>query len=200
LSRLQHLRVQPVMSPEGSNATAAQVLLQERKSSSQTRTLSLLAPQSDWLSLRLWTSYLNWLRVFGNEAAHHKNEQHIPAAIGSDDLALCPFAIKRVLDFRIAWLRHTNPSTNAHNLHRCLQGYRNRSYHGLDWRLGLCFLRAIMDSSCRFGLDGNWTLPPQPASSRAFSTSRLMRRRRGVEFDHWALRFRIAPLVLVALH
>ena len=39
------------MSPEGSNAIAAQVLLQERKSSLQTRTLSLLAPQSDWLGL-----------------------------------------------------------------------------------------------------------------------------------------------------
>jgi hypothetical protein len=35
------------MSPEGSNSIAAHVLLQERKSSSQTRTLSLLAPQSD---------------------------------------------------------------------------------------------------------------------------------------------------------
>lgn len=42
--------------------------------------------------------------------------------------------------------------------YRCLQRYGNRGYHGLlDWRLGLGFLRAMMDSNCRFGLDGNWT-------------------------------------------
>ncbi len=41
--------------------------------------------------------------------------------------------------------------------YRCLQRYGNRGYHGLlDWRLGLGFLRSMLDP-CRFGLDGNWS-------------------------------------------
>jgi hypothetical protein len=40
-------------------------------------------PVAPWI-----ISYLNLLRVFGNEAAHHKNENHRPAFIAGDDLAL----------------------------------------------------------------------------------------------------------------
>ena len=39
----------------------------------------------------------------------------------------------------------------------CLQRYGNRGYHGLlDWRLGLGYLRALLDSSHSAGLDGRW--------------------------------------------
>jgi hypothetical protein len=46
--------------------------------------------------------------------------------------------------------------------YRCLQRYGNRQYHGLlDWRLGLGFLRTMMDPNYRSGLNGNWTDFPE---------------------------------------
>jgi Lhr-like helicase len=46
--------------------------------------------------------------------------------------------------------------------YRCLQRYGNRQYHGLlDWRLGLGFLRTMMDPHYRSGLDGNWADFPE---------------------------------------
>ena len=47
LNCVQHLRLQPVMSAEGSSVIAVQMLPQERKSSLQTRTLWLLAEHGD---------------------------------------------------------------------------------------------------------------------------------------------------------
>ncbi|MDB5963477.1 MAG: Helicase [Massilia sp.] len=39
----------------------------------------------------------------------------------------------------------------------CLQRYGNRGYHGLlDWRLGMGFLRGLVDPGYRAGLDGRW--------------------------------------------
>jgi hypothetical protein len=43
----QHLRLQPAVSAEGFKARAVHALLQERKSSLQTRTLWLPAPHGD---------------------------------------------------------------------------------------------------------------------------------------------------------
>jgi hypothetical protein len=46
----------------------------------------------------------------------------------------------------------------------CLQRYGNRGYHGLlDWRLGLGFLRGLLDPSYRSGLDGHWAEFPEIA-------------------------------------
>lgn len=45
LKLLQHLRLQPAISADASKAVAVQTLLQDRKSSLQTRTLWLPAPQ-----------------------------------------------------------------------------------------------------------------------------------------------------------
>jgi hypothetical protein len=45
---VQQRKLQPAISAEGSKAVAVHVLLHERKSSLQTRTLWLLAPQGDW--------------------------------------------------------------------------------------------------------------------------------------------------------
>jgi hypothetical protein len=42
--------------------------------------------------------------------------------------------------------------------YRCMQRYNNRGYHGLlDWRLGLGFLRGMLDDTWRAGLDGDWS-------------------------------------------
>ncbi|WP_145144392.1 DEAD/DEAH box helicase [Roseomonas gilardii] len=44
----------------------------------------------------------------------------------------------------------------------CMQRYGNRGYHGLlDWRLGLGFLRALVQPGYRAGLDGNWDAYPE---------------------------------------
>jgi hypothetical protein len=51
LNSVQHLRLQPAVSAEGSNAVALQVLLQERKSSLQTRTLWLPVEHGDFEGL-----------------------------------------------------------------------------------------------------------------------------------------------------
>jgi hypothetical protein len=45
--------------------------------------------------------YLNLLHAFGNEAAHHRTQNTHPPEIDGHDLAVCLFAIQRVLDF---WL------------------------------------------------------------------------------------------------
>jgi hypothetical protein len=52
----------------------------------------------------------------------------------------------------------------ARSCYRCLQRYNNRGYHGLlDWRLGLGFLRSLLDRTCPHGLDGNWSAAPELA-------------------------------------
>jgi hypothetical protein len=53
------------------------------------------------------------------------------------------------------------PQACARSCYRCLQRYNNRGYHGLlDWRLGLGFLRAMVDPSWTSGLDGDWAASP----------------------------------------
>ena len=51
LNCVQHFRLQPAISAEGSNAVAVHMLPQERKSSLQTRTLWLLAEHGDFEGL-----------------------------------------------------------------------------------------------------------------------------------------------------
>jgi len=42
----------------------------------------------------------------------------------------------------------------------CLQVYRNMTYHGLlDWRLAISYLKALLDSNYKAGLDGNFNPP-----------------------------------------
>ena len=46
----------------------------------------------------------------------------------------------------------------------CLQRYGNRGYHGLlDWRLGLGFLRGLLDPSYAAGPDSRWITFPENA-------------------------------------
>jgi hypothetical protein len=47
--------------------------------------------------------YLNLLHAFGNESAHHKTQITHPPEIEGHDLAVCLFAIQRILDFWLAW-------------------------------------------------------------------------------------------------
>ena len=50
----------------------------------------------------------------------------------------------------------------SRSCYRCIQRYGNRGYHGLlDWRLGLSFLRCLLDSDHRVGLDGNFESYPE---------------------------------------
>ncbi len=44
--------------------------------------------------------------------------------------------------------------------YECLKSYRNMGHHGiLDWRLGLSYLRILVDQNYQCGLDGNFTQP-----------------------------------------
>jgi hypothetical protein len=50
----------------------------------------------------------------------------------------------------------------ARACYRCIQRYGNRGYHGLlDWRLGLSFLRALVDPNYRAGLAGDFDKYPE---------------------------------------
>jgi hypothetical protein len=50
-----------------------------------------------------------------------------------------------------------HPAQCSRSCYRCMQRYNNRGYHGLlDWRLGLSFLRCLLDDQWRAGLDGDW--------------------------------------------
>lgn len=45
----------------------------------------------------------------------------------------------------------------ALSCYRCIQRFGNKNYHGLlDWRLGLSFMRCLLDQDHRVGLDGNF--------------------------------------------
>lgn len=53
---------------------------------------------SEWI-----ICYLQLLHAFGNEVAHHKTLNTRPQHIEGHDLAICLFAIQRVLDFWFRW-------------------------------------------------------------------------------------------------
>jgi hypothetical protein len=62
----------------------------------------------------------------------------------------------------------------------CLHRYANRSYHGLlDWRLGLAFLRSLLEPTFRCGLDGRFADAPEvsdwPALARGYAEQMAQR-------------------------
>lgn len=60
------------------------------------------------------------------------------------------------------FLRDGHPDRCGQACYLCMQRYGNRGYHGLlDWRLGLGFLRALVEPGYRAGLDGDWTSHPE---------------------------------------
>lgn len=64
---------------------------------------------------------------------------------GSEDRLVSPFFEAR----------HARECAQA--CYKCIQRYNNRGYHGLlDWRLGIGFLRALVNPEYGAGLDGLW--------------------------------------------
>jgi Lhr-like helicase len=62
------------------------------------------------------------------------------------------------------YFHHSHSSACGQSCYKCLQRYGNRQFHGLlDWRLGLGFLRAMIDATYRSGLDNQWTQFPELA-------------------------------------
>ncbi len=58
-----------------------------------------------------------------------------------------------------------------HSCYRCMQRYGNRRLHGLlDWRLGLAWLRAMMEPRYVAGLDGRWSLYPELSDWQSLAT------------------------------
>ena len=63
--------------------------------------------------------------------------------------------------------------------YRCIQRYSNRAYHGLlDWRLGLSYLRAMVEPGHACGLDGDLSAPElagwiERAAALAATTARM---------------------------
>lgn len=64
-----------------------------------------LLEDGDMFKVASWTrSYMQTLRVFGNESAHERDmATRVPATIDESDLALCLFCIQRVIEFYGAW-------------------------------------------------------------------------------------------------
>jgi hypothetical protein len=60
------------------------------------------------------------------------------------------------------FLDHDHPETCATSCYACIQQFQNRRYHGiLDWRLGLAYLRAMLQPNFTCGLDGEFDSFPE---------------------------------------
>lgn len=79
-----------------------------------------------------------------------------------------PLAIRwlsSIVDDRERWpladlLRDTHREACNQACYECLQRYGNRNYHGLlDWRLGLSYIRALLDPVYSAGADGMFSAP-----------------------------------------
>ncbi|PCM45947.1 DEAD/DEAH box helicase [Marinobacter sp. ANT_B65] len=61
-----------------------------------------------------------------------------------------------------AFFELTHKEECIRSCYRCIQRYGNRGYHGLlDWRLGIGFLRAMLDPAYKAGLDGEFHRYPE---------------------------------------
>lgn len=92
----------------------------------------------------------------------------------------------------------------------CLRRYGNQPYHGLlDWRLGLTFLRLMVDPNYQCGLDGKFKLYPELNGWKSFATglAQDMAERFDGEFNNETTvpafrislgRNRLSPWILVA--
>ena len=61
-----------------------------------------------------------------------------------------------------AFYLERHPEICARSCYRCIQRYNNRGYHGLlDWRLGVSFLRTLIEPTFLCGLDGKWVDYPE---------------------------------------
>lgn len=70
------------------------------------------------------------------------------------------------------FLDHDHPETCATSCYACIQQFQNRRYHGiLDWRLGLAYLRAMLQPNFTCGLDGEFDSFPELRGWRARARS-----------------------------
>ena len=64
-------------------------------------------------------------------------------------------------DVENGWFRDDHADDCGEACYRCLKSYDNQSLHGLlDWRLGLCYLRAFAVPGWDCGLDGDFSWKP----------------------------------------
>jgi hypothetical protein len=70
--------------------------------------------------------------------------------------------VRSIVDDAEKWPRkavaaNDHPGRCETSCYKCLQRYNNRNFHGLlDWRLGLAYLRAIVDPEYDCGFDGKF--------------------------------------------
>jgi hypothetical protein len=86
---------------------------------------------------------------------------------------------EKIISDRNQWplkdfLANNHPETCAASCYACIQQFQNRRYHGLlDWRLGLAYLKAILQPSYSCGLNGDFDSHPElsgwPARARALA-------------------------------
>jgi Lhr-like helicase len=86
---------------------------------------------------------------------------------------------EKIISDRSQWplkdfLANNHPETCAASCYACIQQFQNRRYHGLlDWRLGLAYLKAILQPSYSCGLNGDFDSHPElsgwPARARALA-------------------------------
>ena len=90
---------------------------------------------------------------------------HLCSMDSSSGKPLIEDLINSMLNEKEAWplvdfLKEDHQTKCDQSCYSCLSRYGNRQYHGLlDWRLGLAYLRALVDSNYRCGLDGDWNYP-----------------------------------------
>lgn len=71
--------------------------------------------------------------------------------------------VRSIVDDAAKWPRkavaaNDHPGRCETSCYKCLQRYNNRNFHGLlDWRLGLAYLRAIIDPEYDCGFNGDFT-------------------------------------------
>lgn len=96
----------------------------------------------------------------------HVNGAGFSAWLGKTDGGTPPIItiIQELLesqDTEDGWFRNDHAYACGEACYRCLKSYDNQSLHGLlDWRLGLCYLRAFADAEWNCGLDGDFTWKP----------------------------------------
>lgn len=114
----------------------------------------------------------------------HVNGAGFSAWLGKSDTGVPPIVdiVHELLESQEAengWFRDDHADDCGEACYRCLKSYDNQSLHGLlDWRLGLCYLRAFVDPSWACGHNGDFSWKPlehwpQRAWALAESTVRL---------------------------
>jgi hypothetical protein len=93
--------------------------------------------------------------------------RRLAATLGDRDEPLVVELVRSMLDnpndtLVSSFFDQTHREECGRACYRCLQRYGNRGYHGLlDWRLGLSFLRCLMEPQHRAGLDGDFEQYPE---------------------------------------